>query len=193
MRRFSLLVLCVAGLLVVSCASAQDRFIGSISLVGYNFEQQGTAFCDGRLLPITQYEALFNLIGTTYGGDGQTNFALPDLRGRVAVGMGQGPGLSSYVEGEVGGEETVTLSLSQMPQHSHLALGSTTVGNTVSPLGNHWATGPRVLLYSAATNLVQASDVAVEPAGGSQPHDNLKPYLAMNYVIWLYGLYPTQN
>jgi microcystin-dependent protein len=192
MRHRVLLVLLVVGLAMVPFASAQERFVGSISLVGYNFAQQGTALCDGSLLLIADNSVLFNLIGTTYGGDGQSTFALPDLRGRVAIGMGQGPGLTPRTEGDRGGEETVTLTLNQLPQHNHLAFGSTTVGNTVSPGGNHWATGPRVLLYSAATNLVQVSDVAVGSTGGSQPHDNLKPYLAMNYVIWLYGIYPTQ-
>lgn len=193
MRRCALLLALVMGLAMVPSASAQERFLGSIALVGYNFPQQGTAFCQGQLLSITQNTALFSLLGTTYGGDGITTFALPDLRGRVAIGMGQGPGLSSYNEGEIGGEETVTLNLSQLPAHSHSALGSTTVGNTVSPGNNHWATGPRLLLYSAATNLVQASDVAVGSAGGSQAHDNLKPYLALNYEIWLVGIFPSRN
>jgi len=193
MRRLTLLLVLTVGLAIAPPTFAQTRYLGSISLVGYNFPQTGTAFCDGQLLSIAQNTALFSLLGTTYGGDGQSTFALPDLRGRVAIGMGQGPGTSSYVEGERGGEETVTLTLSQLPQHNHLANGSATVGNTVSPLNNHWATGPRVLLYSGAANLVQVSDVAVGPAGGSQPHDNMKPYLALNYEIWMVGIFPSRQ
>ena len=193
MRRYLLLIALVGGLVLAPFASAQERFLGSISLVGYNFPQQGTAFCQGQLMSIAQNTALFSLLGTTYGGDGQTTFALPDLRGRVAIGMGQGQGLSPYNEGDRGGVESVTLNLSQLPAHSHSALGSTTVGNTVSPLNNHWATGPRVLLYSAAANLAPMAAGAVGSAGGSQPHDNLKPYLALNYEIWLEGIYPSRN
>jgi microcystin-dependent protein len=193
MRRCALLLVLVVGLAMVPCASAQERFLGSISLVGYNFPQQGTAFCDGQLLSIAQNTALFSLLGTTYGGDGRTTFALPDLRGRVAIAMGQGPGLSLRNEGDRGGEETVTLTVSQLPPHSHNALASTTVGNTVSPLNNHWATGPRVLLYSASAPNMQMSSGAVGSTGGSQPHDNLKPYLGLNYEIWLVGIFPSRN
>lgn len=191
MRRLASFLVVVVGLTIVPGAFAQ-RFLGSISLVGYNFAQVGTAFCDGQLLSIAENTALFSLLGTTYGGDGITTFALPDLRGRVAIGMGQGPGLSPYNEGDRGGVENVTLTIGQLPQHNHLAYGGTTVGNTVSPLNNHWATGPRVLLYSAATSLVPMSSGAVGSTGGSQPHDNLKPYLALNYVIWLEGIFPSR-
>ena len=194
MRRLSLLasvLLCMC-LLAVS-ASAQERFIGSISLVPYNFNPTGTAFCNGQLMSISQNTALFSLIGTYYGGNGTSNFALPDLRGRMAVGMGQGPGLSLYDIGQYGGEEQVTLTIGQMPQHTHAAVASATAGNTVSPSGAYWAPGPRLLLYSAATNLTPMSPGAVGLAGGGQPHDNLKPYLTLNYVIWTVGIFPARS
>lgn len=185
------ILLCLA--LWASAASAQDRYIGSISLVPYNFAPLGSAFCNGQLLPIAQYAALFSLVGTYYGGNGTSVFALPDLRGRMAVGVGQGPGLSSYTIGQESGEEQVTLTINQMPQHTHQAVASASAGNTVSPSSAYWAPGPRLLLYSAATNLTAMSGLAVGAAGGGQPHDNLKPYLTLNYVIWLQGIFPSRS
>ena len=193
MKRCSLLVVLCTTLAFLSAAAAQQRYVGSVALVPFNFAPQGTLLCNGQLLPISQYDVLFNLVGTTYGGDGQSTFALPDLRGRVAIGMGQGPGLSPYSLGQTGGEESVTLQLSQLPTHNHTALAVTAVGNTVSPLSDYWAAGPRVLLYSAPTNLTPAADFAVGPAGGSGAHENRKPFLALNYVIWWEGIYPSQN
>ena len=185
------ILLCLA--LWASAASAQDRFLGSISLVPYNFAPTGSALCNGQLLLIASNTALFSLVGTYYGGDGITTFALPDLRGRMAVGMGQGPGLSPYTIGQEGGEEQVTLTLNQMPQHSHQAVASASAGNTVSPSNAYWAPGPRLLLYSAATNLTPMNAGAVGVAGGGQPHDNLKPYLTLNYVIWTVGIFPSRS
>lgn len=194
MRRRSLLpavLLCIA--LASSMASAQQRYVGSISLVPYNFAPVGTALCNGQLLSIAQNTVLFDLIGTTYGGDGQTNFALPDLRGRVAIGMGQGPGLSNHVIGEEAGTETVTLTVSQIPSHNHSAIASTSSGNTVDPTNAYWAPGPRIFLYSSAANLTQMNPAAIGSAGSNLPHDNVKPYLTLNYVIWLFGIFPSQS
>jgi microcystin-dependent protein len=194
MQRLARLLLAAVGILALTAsASAQERFLGSIALVPYNFAPTGTALCNGQLLSIEQNTALFSLLGTFYGGDGQTNFALPDLRGRVAIGMGQGPGLQPYVIGETGGEETVTLTINQVPVHTHTAMGSSSSGNTASPTGGYWAPRPRTLLFSAANNLVMMSPAALIPAGGNQPHDNLKPYLTLNYVIWMVGIFPSRN
>lgn len=194
MRRLSLVLLLVLTSTVVFLpAAAAQRFLGSISLVPYNFAPLGSALCNGQLMAINQNDALFNLIGTTYGGDGQTTFALPDLRGRVAIHQGTGPGLSPHVIGEEAGSETVTLTVNQIPAHSHTAMASTAFGNTVSPLNAYWAPRARSLLFSGPTNLVQMAPGALAQAGGSQPHDNMKPYLTLNYVIWLEGIFPSQN
>jgi microcystin-dependent protein len=191
MLRFSLFsaVLCVC--LFAQASFAQDRFLGSLSLVPYNFEPRGSAFCDGRLLPINQNTALFSLLGTQFGGDGIITFAVPDLRGRVAIGMGQGPVLTNRTVGERGGEESVTLTVAQLPAHNHFAIASSSPGNTVSP--SYWAPGPRLLLYSAANSLVPMNSAALANAGSNASHDNIKPYLTLNYVIWLQGIFPSRN
>jgi microcystin-dependent protein len=182
-----------------------EPYLGQIMLVPYNFEPRGWAFCNGQLLSIAQYTALFSLLGTTYGGNGQTTFALPDLRGRVPVSSGQGPGLSDYTLGEMAGQESVTLTSSQMPMHTHLAAlnASTTLNegsdtpNAQSVLGpsNDTAAGAEVKIYSnSSPNQPLASNsVTVQPAGGSQPFDNRPPYLTMNYVIALEGIFPSRN
>jgi microcystin-dependent protein len=194
MQRLSRLLLVVVGILALSAsASAQQRFLGSIALVPYNFAPYGTELCNGQLLPISQYTALFSLLGTYYGGDGVHDFALPDLRGRVAIGMGQGPGLAPYNMGDTGGEETVTLTLNQIPVHTHNALGATSSGTTASPAGGYWAPRPRTLLFSAASNLAPMAGAALAPAGNNESHDNLKPYLTLNYVIWMVGIFPSRN
>lgn len=193
MRRLFLvlLVLLTSTVVLLPAASAQ-RYVGSISLVPYNFAPVGSALCNGQLLPISENEVLFQLIGTTYGGDGQQTFALPDLRGRVAIHQGAAPGTSSYVIGQSGGEEMVTLTINQIPGHTHGAVASTSYSNTVSPLGAYWAPRGRTFLFSAANNLVPMAPTALASVGGSQPHDNMKPYLALNYVIWMFGIFPTQ-
>lgn len=160
-------------------------------IVPYNFAPEGWQFCNGQLLSISEFDVLFNLIGTTYGGDGQTTFALPDLRGRVPIGMGTGPGLSPYPLGQMGGVENVTLTLSQIPSHTHVPMGAASVANTGSPTNAAWAM-PRVLLYSSSAPEVPMSMEALGSTGGGQPHDNLKPYLVMNYVIAIYGIYPSE-
>ena len=195
MRRPSLvlMVLVTGTMLLLPSVSAQ-RYIGSISLVPYNFAPVDTAFCDGSLMPISENEVLFNLIGTTYGGDGQSTFALPDLRGRVAIHQGTDPSTGdNFVIGQRAGEETVTLTVQQIPSHSHTAVASTSYSNTVSPLGAYWAPRARTYLFSGATNEVAMAPGALAQTGGNQPHDNVKPYLTLNYVIWLFGIFPSQN
>jgi microcystin-dependent protein len=172
-------------------------FIAQITLFGGNFAPRGWAFCQGQILSIAQNTALFALLGTTYGGDGQTTFALPDLRGRVPVQPGQGPGLSPYSLGEMGGSETVTLNQSQMPQHTHTA---TTVSNASSgaatdtiPNGNFLAEGNHYRSSSNAQMNPAAVQVTIGIAGGGQPVTNVQPYLAINYLIALQGIFPARN
>ncbi len=173
-------------------ARAQERYLGSIALVAFDFPPNGWATCDGQLLSISQNTALFSLLGTTYGGDGITTFALPDLRGRMPVGQGQGPGTSSYSMGQRGGTETETLTISQIPQHTHVPVGSASPANTGSVSGTYWAT-PRLLLYSSAAPSVPMNSVAIGSTGANQPHDNQKPYLTINYIIALVGIFPSRS
>ncbi len=193
MRRLILLCVALCFTSLVPLAFGQERFLGSISLVGYNFAQVGTVACNGQLLPISQFTALFELIGTTYGGDGVQTFAVPDLRGRVPIGQGQGLGLSNKIIGQSAGEEQVTLTVNQLPGHTHQATGSSAAGNTVSPSGAYWALGPRLNLYSSATSLVAMNPATTTQVGGNQPHDNVKPYLALNYEIWVEGIFPSRD
>jgi microcystin-dependent protein len=196
MRRATLLLLLATFACLFSSptalAQALGPFLGQIMIVPYNFAPRGWQTCDGQLMSIAQNTALFSLLGTTYGGDGRTTFALPDLRGRVPIGMGQGPGLISYNEGDQGGEETVTLTLFQIPNHTHVPLGSPTVANTGSPAGANWAM-PRVLLYSSGAPSVVMSGAALGSTGGNQPHDNMKPYLVMTYIIAIVGIFPSRG
>jgi len=165
-------------------------FIGEIRVFAGNFAPVGWAFCEGQLLAIAGNETLFTLIGTTYGGDGQTTFALPDLRGRVVIH--QGPG---YVIGEMDGVETVTLTTAQLPAHNHPVLGTATAATTPNP-------GPSVAMAATATgesiydgntmNQVSLAPSAIGLAGGGQPHDNRQPYLGISYIISLFGIFPSQ-
>ncbi len=199
MRRFGLLLLLASVLCLFGppAAHAQTQpFLGQILIVPYNFAPLGFADCDGQLLSISSNTALFSLLGTYYGGDGIHTFALPDLQGRVPIGQGTGPGLSPYVVGENGGEESVTLLLSQIPSHSHGAMGAASTANTGSPLNAYWAT-PRALLYSAAAPNVAMNPLALGTAGGlagvTQPHENRKPFLVMRYVIAMQGIFPARS
>jgi microcystin-dependent protein len=168
-------------------------FIGEIRMFGGNFAPQGWMFCDGSILPIDQFDVLFSLIGTTYGGDGQQTFALPDLRGRVPIH--QGTFLSSFVLGEVGGSESVTLTQSQIPGHTHPLLGSSAGAASTSPAGNVPATMAGVTTFAYGTDLPPTTFApqSVTAAGGNQPHDNLQPYLCISFIISLFGIYPSQN
>jgi microcystin-dependent protein len=185
-------MLTLVGALTVS-AAAQEPFLGEIDLVAFNFAPLGWAICDGSILSISQNTALFSLLGTTFGGDGVSTFALPDLRGRRAIGMGQGPGLQNYILGQNGGEETVTLTVGQLPAHSHTFLASSAPGNSLKPAGNYWASASQVNLYSTGFSHVAMAPQAIGLTGGGQPHDNRPPYLVMNYIIATSGIYPSQN
>lgn len=186
LSRFVLIALLLAA--VTAPAFGQSRYIGQITLFPYDFAPVGWAFCEGQLVPISQNETLFNLIGTTYGGDGQNTFALPDLRGRVAIHMGSG-----FTIGQSAGEETVTLTVNQIPSHTHSASGSASLSNTASPTAAYWAPRSRTLLFSTASSLVQMNAGALANTGGGQPHDNMKPFLALHYAISLFGVFPSQN
>jgi microcystin-dependent protein len=158
-------------------------------MFGGNFAPRGWAFCNGQLLSIAQNTALFSLLGTTYGGNGQTTFALPDLRSRAPVHFGQGPGLTNRDLGEQGGEETHTLITTEMPAHSHPA-GANNSGQTTNRPADAVAARGGAYASSADTSMGPASS---PPAGGSQPHNNMQPYLAINYIIALEGIYPSRN
>lgn len=178
-----------------------DPFIGQIILFAGNFAPRNWAFCDGQLLAISQNTALFSILGTTYGGDGRTTFALPDLRGRVPMHAGSGPGLTPRPLGQKGGAERHTLTITEIPSHDHNAqldlFGSNDPASSAAPEGNVMATSSQSGIYGPANNLVpmdgSASQVSVAANGGSQPHNNVQPYTALNYIIALYGLYPSRN
>jgi len=162
-------------------------YVGEIRMVGFSFAPAGWAFCNGALLPISENETLFNLIGTTYGGDGQETFQLPDLQGRVPV---HNPGLM----GQQAGTEQVTLTVQQIPIHNHAVLVSNVVGGAKSPQDNFLAKPSTIDLFSGDPpdkTLTPAS--AILPTGGSQPHDNMQPFLCINFVISLYGIFPSQT
>lgn len=176
--------------------------LAMVFLFAGNFAPRGFASCEGQLLSISQNTALFSLLGTTYGGNGQTTFALPDLRGRTAVGQGQGPGLSPYVEGQMGGQETVTLTVSQLPAHNHSLNAYSGGGTTGAPAGAYLAAGPATgsgpnatLLKTYASNPANTAlgAVSIGNAGGNQPLPNLPPYLSMFYIIVLEGIFPSRN
>ena len=166
-----------------------EPFIGEIRLVPFNFAPKGWAKCEGQLLPINQNQALFALIGTFYGGDGRTTFALPDLRGRVPVGAGQPPAGSEYPLGATGGEETVALRTRQLPSHGHAVHASSAAGTTKSPATAYPAGGGA---YAAAQN-VRMKAAMIGRTGGGESHENRQPYLSLNYVIALQGIFPAQN
>lgn len=176
-------------------------YIGEIRMFGGNFAPVGWAFCSGQILPISEYATLFNLIGTTYGGDGQSTFALPDLQGRIPVHAGQGPGLSqNYVLAEKAGVETVTLTSQQIPNHTHTPQISNAPGSTYAPTGSTVlanSNSTSVNVYKSPADLANGQVVlntaSIGPTGGSRPHDNLQPTLAVSYIISLFGIYPSQN
>ena len=172
-----------------------DPFVAEIRIFGFNFPPTGWAFCNGQLLAISQNTALFSLLGTTYGGDGKTTFGLPNLQGSVPLDPGQGPGLSPRYQGEVDGETVVTLLESEMPVHMHTAQGYAGAGGQ-GPAGNAWADANQrgISTYAPNTNgTVQMSPLALSPTGGSQPHNNMMPYLVLNFCIALQGIYPPRS
>ena len=169
-----------------------DPYIGQITLFGGTFAPLGWAFCDGQLLPISQYDALFSLIGTIYGGDGQTNFALPDLRSRVPIHQGQGAGLSNRVIGQTGGQEQVTLTIGQIPSHTHQPAASAVGGTANQPGGNVWAATTGARQFAAVAN-ASMNAAAIGSAGQNQAHENRPPYQAVNYIIAVEGIYPSRS
>jgi microcystin-dependent protein len=177
-------------------ADAQTPYVGQIVAVAFNFAPENWALCNGQLIPITEYSTLYNLIGTTYGGDGQTTFGLPDLRGRAPVHMGQGTGLSSYVIGQFGGQEAVTLTAAQNASHTHAVNASSQAGTTSTPsnaVSLATASAAPLPVYAPpGTTVVSMAPAAIGSSGSGQPHDNRQPYLAINYIIALYGEYPSQ-
>lgn len=185
----------LAGTAGATCST--EPILGSICITAANFCPRGYASTEGQILSIQQNTALFSLLGTTYGGNGQTTFALPDLRGRSAVGMGQGPGLSPVFQGEQGGSENVTLTVNQLPAHSHTAQlrGTTSTGNTDSPANAVPARLPRSNIYSSATgdSNMGTSAVSVGSTGGNQPVSVLDPYLGLRFCIALQGVYPSRD
>jgi microcystin-dependent protein len=172
-----------------------DPYIGEIRMFAGNFAPINWAFCNGQLLPISEYDALFALLGTTYGGDGQTTFGLPDLQGRLPVHAGQGPGLSPYVLGQRAGVEQVTLTTPQLPAHTHAAAATTNAGSQAAPGGAVWAATTGEALYATATAPTVAMDPTspAAPAGGNLPHSNLMPYQCVNFIIALFGIFPQQS
>jgi microcystin-dependent protein len=172
-----------------------DPFVAEIRIFPFNFAPRGWAWCDGQLLPLSQNTALFSLLGTTYGGNGKSNFALPDLQGRAPMHPGQGPGLSLHDLGETGGSETVSLLESEIPSHSHaLESSASFVGSNNDPTGNVLSKAAAGLnAYAAPGALVTMSDNSLAPAGGDQPHNNLQPYLTFYFCIALQGVFPPRT
>jgi microcystin-dependent protein len=171
-----------------------DPYVAEIRIFAGNFPPLGWAFCNGQLMPISQNTALFSLLGTTYGGNGQTNFALPDLRMRAPVHPGQGPGLSERLLGETGGEATHTLLASEMPAHSHALQASSGAATTTIANGNMLATvnAPNPP-YHEPTMMADMGPGELSPAGGSAPHQNMQPYLALSFIIALQGIFPPRS
>jgi microcystin-dependent protein len=172
-----------------------DPFVAEIRIFPFNFAPKGWAWCDGQLMPLSQNTALFSLLGTTYGGDGKSTFALPDLQGRAPMHPGQGPGLSLHDLGETGGSETVTLLESEIPSHSHGLNTSISDGNVGVATGQQLATGIGVGLFAAANAgaLKMMAPESLAPAGGDQPHNNLQPYLTFYFCIALQGVFPPRT
>jgi microcystin-dependent protein len=173
-----------------------DCYIAEIRMFGGSFAPQNWAFCDGQLLPIPQNTALFSIIGTTYGGNGTTNFALPNLQGASPMHQGAAPGLTPRNPGDAGGVSAVTLNQAQLPPHTHGAVGTTALATTSTPAGNLWASSPDrggTVYSDATTGLVSMAPTAFGPAGGGSAHNNMPPYLAVTFIIALQGAYPPRG
>jgi microcystin-dependent protein len=172
-----------------------DPFVAEIRIFPFNFAPKGWAFCDGQLLPLSQNTALFSLLGTTYGGDGKSNFALPNMQGNAPMHPGQGPGLSLHDLGETGGSETVALLESEMPSHTHAMRDhDIDLGELNAPAANRsLAKSANATAYTPAANLVPMAAQVLPPAGGSLPHNNMQPYLTLNFCIALQGVFPPRS
>jgi microcystin-dependent protein len=178
-----------------------DQFVAEIRIFPFNFAPTGWAFCDGQLMPISQNTALFSLLGTMYGGDGKSNFALPNLESSAPMFWGQGPGLSLHDEGEAGGTEALTLLTTEMPAHAHLLQANTANATSGSPNNNNYGKGlwsfagdgGAVATYTTAAPDVQMNPLAVQITGGSLPHNNMMPYLTLEFCIALQGIFPPRT
>lgn len=170
-----------------------DPFVAEIRIFPFNFAPKGWAFCDGQILPLSQNTALFSLLGTTYGGDGKSNFALPNMQGNAPMHPGQGPGLSLHDLGETGGSDTVSLLESEIPSHSHSLNASLSDGLFTQPSNQFFAQGVGIQIWSVGATNTQFADNAIAPAGGDQPHNNMQPYLTLNFCIALQGVYPPRT
>lgn len=170
-----------------------DQFVGEIRMFAGNYAPVGWAFCNGQLISIAANEALYSLLGTTYGGDGTTNFGLPNLMGRLPVGQGAGPGLTPRNLGQAGGSETVTLVATQMTAHSHQAGGQSANGTEGSPVNEFWATASQFQRYSSTAPDVAMNPGAIGLVGGNQPHENRMPALTASFIIALDGIYPSRS
>lgn len=170
-----------------------EPFVGEIRMFAGNFAPQGWALCDGQLLAISQNDALFSLFGTIYGGDGRTTFGLPDLRGRVPVHKGQGPGLSNRPIGQKAGAENVTVTVNQLPSHGHPMQATEEPADSANPGGNLAARSTTMDLYINAGQNANLAPTAITATGGSQPHSNLMPYLCVNFIVALFGIYPSRT
>ena len=185
--------------LLVANLRAQDTpYLGELTICSFTFAPRGWAFCEGQLPPINQTPALFSLLGTTYGGNGQTNFALPDLRGRMVIGSGDG-----YVLGQIGGEVSHTLTNAEMPLHNHILTATNSAATTNKPSSQTMLASPADIIfpqvtknvntYTAPGSVVQLSPLTSGSVGGSQPHNNMMPYITVRYIIALQGIYPSRN
>ncbi len=170
-----------------------EPFVGEIRMFAGNFAPRGWAFCDGQLLAVSQNDALFSLLGTIYGGDGRTTFGLPDCRGRLPIHAGAGPGLSQRRLGAKAGSETVTLTVNQMPSHTHPMNATTATGTDNNPGGKLTAESPSVDVYFEGDPTVSMSTNAITNTGGSRAHTNLMPFLCIHFIIALFGIYPSRN
>jgi microcystin-dependent protein len=170
-----------------------DPFIAEIKIMSFNFAPRGWATCDGQLLPINQNQALFSLVGTTYGGNGTTNFALPDLRGRIPIHFGTGPGLPTVILGERSGEENHTLISTEMPLHTHQAMATSDPGNSPAASGGVLAAETSAMYAAPDANLVGLAAGTLGNIGGSQAHNNMEPFLTLNFCIALVGIFPSRT
>jgi microcystin-dependent protein len=185
------LLVILFSLFVGSSYGQQEGFIGEVKMFAGNFAPRGWAFCEGQMMQISKYQSLYAILGTTYGGDGRTTFALPDLRGRVAIHPGTGPSLSTKRLGQQGGAETVTLNTSQLPNHSHQFKTTTDQANSKNPTNATLATS-KTEIYSNNTASINMQDV-IGKTGGNQPHENMPPYTSINFIICLQGIFPSRN
>ena len=171
-----------------------EPYVGEIRMFGGSFAPVGWAMCDGATMAISENDTLFNLIGTTYGGDGQETFDLPNLCGRVPVHQGQGPGISqNYIIGEAAGVESVTLSTQQIPIHNHALLASTNPATATTASGNVTASTNQLKIYTEGSPSKNFAPNTITPVGGSQPHENMQPYLCITFIISLFGVFPSQS